>query len=298
MSPTLLILAAGMGSRYGGLKQMDGVGPKGETLLDYAVHDGIGAGFGRLVFVIRREFEAAFRAEIVSRYAGRVPVELVYQDIGDLPAGFAAPPERSKPWGTGHAVWAARDALRTPFAVINADDFYGRGAFETLCAFLVRDAAPHNACLVGYRLERTLSPHGSVSRGVCTTDAAGRLTSVVEHTDIARGPDGVLQGRLEGNVVGLPGNATVSMNCWGLHPGVLPGIERELVRFLRQRSGEAKSEFYLPAAISGLMERERLSVKVLSSDDPWFGVTYREDREAVAAALRELVAAGRYPGRL
>ncbi|HEX2100943.1 MAG TPA: sugar phosphate nucleotidyltransferase, partial [Candidatus Synoicihabitans sp.] len=206
MAPILLILAAGLGSRYCGLKQLDPVGPGGETLLDYAVHDAIGSGFGRLVFVIRRDFEAAFRSEIVSRYERRVPVDLVYQEVDDVPRAAPTLLARTKPWGTGHAVWAARAALSAPFAVINADDFYGRSAFRQLAHWLRSEAAPERAALVGYRLERTLSPHGPVSRGVCSVDTRGQLTTVVEHTGIFRGNDGIIRGQCERSHRALSGD--------------------------------------------------------------------------------------------
>jgi NDP-sugar pyrophosphorylase family protein len=296
MQPTLLVLAAGMGSRYGGLKQIDPVGPSGETVLDYAVFDAIRAGFGRVVFVIRREFEALFREKIGAHYAGRIAVDYVFQDLDALPAGCAVPAGREKPWGTGHAVWCAREAVREPFAVINADDFYGEDSFRQLARFL---AAPSVAAttdgraefaLVGFRLANTLSEHGAVSRGLCATGPDGRLASITEHTGIVAADVG--PGRSFG------GDETVSMNCWGFSPRLFAGLDAQFCAFLAARTGEPKAEFYLPAAVSALIARGEAEVRVLPTASAWFGVTYREDKPRVMAAILERVRAGSYPERL
>lgn len=294
MQPTLLVLAAGMGSRYGGLKQLDPVGPSGETLLDYAVFDAIRSGFGRVVFVIRRDFEEAFRTQVAAKYTDRIAVDLVFQSIDSLPSGFNSPLGREKPWGTGHAVWCARESLAEPFAVIGADDFFGRDAFEKQAEFLRRDLSRvgrrEQYCMVGYRLDRTLSENGAVSRGVCEVGPAGRLQRVVEHTGIRREEVGA--GRL------FSGQETVSMNCWGFAPGLFPLLERQLAAFLQARGGELKSEFYLPEAVSDQIAAREADVEVLPTNASWYGVTYREDKPRVQAALAAEVQAGTYPQRL
>lgn len=290
-----------MGSRYGGLKQIDPVGPSGETVLDYAVFDALRGGFGRIVFVIRRDFEAVFREAIGRKYAGRAEVDYVFQQPDRLPAGFAPPPGREKPWGTGHAVWCAADALPGPFAVINADDFYGADAFRQLGAFLsaaAPDARPAPAGMAGFRLANTLSEHGAVSRGVCAVDARGWLRAVVENTAIERAASGARQRNADGSVTAFTGEETVSMNCWGFTPAVLPPLGRLLREFLAARGGESKSEFYLPAAVSALVASGEVAVRVLPTDGAWFGVTYREDKPRVVAEIARLVRAGRYPEKL
>ncbi len=289
MSLTLVVLAAGMGSRYGGLKQIDPVGPAGETVLDYAVFDAMRAGFTRVVFVIRREFDAIFRERIGARYQGQVAVDYVYQAIDALPAGFTAPAGREKPWGTGHAMWCARDALDGNFAVINADDFYGADSFAQLATFL-RDAKHEEFALVGFRLAHTLSEHGTVARGVCTVGSDGALQSIVEQTSIA--PSDVGVGRK------YSPEQIVSMNCWGFTPGLLPALDGQWREFLVARGSELKSEFYLPAAVSTMIARGEVRVAVRPTESAWFGVTYREDKPRVTAAIAALVQAGAYPPRL
>ena len=289
MSFTLVVLAAGMGSRYGGLKQIDPVGPSGETVLDYAVFDALRAGFSRVVFVIRRDFEALFREKIGARYAGRAAVDYVFQSIDTLPAGFTPPAGREKPWGTGHAVWCAREAIRENFAVINADDFYGADSFAQLAEFL-RGARGSEFAMVGFRLANTLSEHGSVARGVTTSGANGALVSIVEQTGIA--------GTDVGAGKKYSGQEIVSMNCWGFTPALFAGLDEQFREFLAARGGEPKAEFYLPAAVSEMIARGQARVRVLQTESSWFGVTYREDKPRVEAAIRELVGAGRYPGKL
>ena len=293
MAPTLLVLAAGMGSRYGGLKQLDPVGPSGETILDYAVYDAAQAGFRRVVFVIRRDFEQAFREKVAAKYAERIAVDFVFQAIDALPAGFTPPAGREKPWGTGHAVWCARDAIREPFAVVGADDFFGRDAFQQLARFLSALPAaaqkPAPFSMVGYRLDRTLSEHGSVSRGICDVAPDGRLRGIVERTAI----DTAQIGRGE-----LTGAETVSMNCFGFTPALFPALDEQLADFLRTRGNEPKSEFYLPAAVSTMIARREATVQVLPTTGDWFGVTNRDDRPRVVASLAALVHRGEYPARL
>lgn len=278
-----------MGSRYGGLKQIDPVGPGGETVLDYAVFDACRAGFTRVVFVIRRDFEAVFREQIGARYAGRIAVDYVFQSLDVLPAGFAVPAGREKPWGTGHAVWCAREALPGNFAVINADDFYGADSFAQLGQFLAA-ARGSQFAMVGFRLSNTLSEHGGVSRGVTRTTADGTLVSVVEEHGIVAAEVG--PGKK------YSGAEFVSLNCWGFTPALFAGLDRQFPEFLRQRSGEPKAEFYLPVAVSEMIERGEAKVQVRPTDSTWFGVTYREDKPRVQAAIAALVQAGKYPARL
>jgi len=289
MAMSLLVLAAGLGSRYGGLKQLDPVGPSGELLLDYAVHDAARAGFNRVVFVIRHDFEAEFRKKIGARYSGRIAVDCVFQSFDALPPGFVPPAGREKPWGTGHAVWCARRAVRENFAVINADDFYGAEAFARLAEFLAA-ARQAEFAMAGYRLAGTLSEHGAVSRGVCETDAGGRLRSIAEQTGIV--PAQVGPGKK------FSGAEIVSMNCWGFTPDVFPLLEARFTEFLRTGKDDAHAEFYLPTAISALIARREASVRVLPTEAVWFGVTYREDRPRVQAELAALVRRGEYPAAL
>jgi len=283
-----------MGSRYGGLKQIEPVGPSGETMLDYSVFDAIRAGFGRVVFVIRRDFEAVFKKQIGAKYAGRIAVDYVYQSLDALPAGFAAPQGRVKPWGTGHATWCARGAVREPFAVINADDFYGADAFRKLAGFLgATQGGDDEAALVGFKLARTLSENGAVSRGVCEVSPDGWLRGVTEHTGILAAEVGKK----------FSGDETVSMNCWGFTPRFFDALDARFLAFLRtpaamEAGAGAKAEFYLPAAVSDLIAGGALRVRALAADADWFGVTYPADRPRVVAALAALVARGEYPARL
>jgi UTP-glucose-1-phosphate uridylyltransferase len=291
--PTLLVLAAGLGSRYGGLKQIDPVGPSGETLLDYAVFDALRAGFDRVAFIIRQEFADAFRTQVIAKYAGRVRTDLVFQAVDALPPGIAAPASRTKPWGTGHAVWCAHQAISDPFAVINADDFYGADALQKLAAFF-REQVAHpdplaRFAMAGYRLAATLSEHGAVARGVCTAEH-GRLRSIVERMDIT--PASVGPGR------SYSGAEIVSMNCWAFTPALFPLLDARLRGFLADHREDAKAEFYLPSAVSAMIAAGDVEVAVLPTTGPWFGVTYREDRPRVAAAIAGLVAHGVYPPKL
>lgn len=295
MDLTLLVLAAGMGSRYGGLKQMDGLGPAGETILDYSVFDAARAGFNRVVFVIRRDFEAEFRERAGRRFEGRIDVDYAFQQLNDLPGGFSVPPGREKPWGTGHAVWCARSAVDAPFLAINADDFYGAGAFQAVAGFLKKEKTPGRFCMAGYRLDTTLSENGTVSRGVCRLDADGFLEGVKEHTRIGRTPGGL---RDEADGTAFRGDERVSMNCWGFTPDAFGFLESGMLRFLEEKSGDPKAEFYIPSAVADMVARGEARVSVLPVESRWFGITYREDRPVVVEALRELVAAGDYPSPL
>ena len=293
---TLVVLAAGMGSRYGGLKQVDPMGPAGETVLDYSVHDAVRAGFDRVLFIIRRDFEAEFRASVGARFAGRVQVDYVFQALDALPAGQALPAGRTKPWGTGHAVWCAREALAGPFAVINADDFYGAGSFSRLAAFLRTAAAAEKSApefaMVGFRLAKTLSEHGAVSRGVCAVAPDGTLAGIEERTGILATEVGTAPGD------NYAPDTIVSMNCWGFTTVFLPQLDAAWRAFLAVNGASEKAEFYLPFAVNDLLRTGAARVRVLPTDDQWFGVTYREDKPRVQAAIAALVASGAYPSPL
>lgn len=299
MKPTLLIMAAGMGSRYGGLKQLDGVGPSGETIMDYSVFDAERAGFGKAVFVIGRHFEKEFREKVLSRYEGHIPVEVVFQSIDALPEGFSVPEGRTKPWGTGHAVLMAKDVIREPFAVINADDFYGRDGFEALARFLSREVAPDRYCMVGYRVCNTLSESGSVSRGVCVTDSEGFLVSVTERTDIRRQEGrGIIFKDEKDEYHALDDQTPVSMNMWGFPADFFGFAEKMLLQFLDERGTEMKSEFYIPSVVNEALRAEAARVRVLETTAKWFGVTYASDRQGVVDQILSLVEAGEYPPAL
>lgn len=299
-APSLVVMAAGMGSRYGGLKQIDPIGPSGETLLEYSVFDALRAGFGKVVFVIRRDIEEAFRSAVGRRFEQRVAVAYAFQAMEDLPAGFSVPAGRTKPWGTSQAVISARDAVREPFAVINADDFYGATSFRAMADALraATDRQPAEGAMVGYILRNTLSDHGPVARGVCREDAEGCLQEVVERTKIER--EGTEARYLDERGVWQPisGDAVTSMNLWGFTPAIFPLFQEEFVRFLREHSGDLKAEFYIPTPVQRLIAAKRLRVRILRSGAPWFGITYRDDKPRVIESVRRLVAEGEYPSRL
>jgi len=288
----LVILAAGMGSRFGGLKQVQPVGPHGELIIEYSVFDALRAGFDRLVLVIRKDIEADFRASIGRRLESRIDVQYVYQEIDSLPAGFKAPTGRTKPWGTGHAVLVARDAVTRPFAAINADDFYGAGGYRALAAHFSRS---NHYAMVGYPLRQTLSEHGTVSRGLCATDSTGRLQTITEITKIEKAATGATYTDAQGTARTLSGDEIVSMNFWGLTPAVFPQLEKRFTDFLQRNQADLKAEFYLPTTLSELNEHGEASIDLLQSDDAWFGITYRDDLPTAQAAIRSLIAAGRYP---
>lgn len=298
MKPTLLVLAAGMGSRYGGLKQMDGLGPSGETIMDYSIYDALKAGFGKIVFIIRESFDKDFREKIVSKYEGHIPVEVVYQELDKLPAGYAKPEGREKPWGTNHAVMMAKDVIKEPFAVINADDFYGSESFDILAKQLQEfDGGENHYCVVGYRLANTLSESGAVARGVCT-NKDGFLTNVVERTHIER-VDGVIKFKdADDTWTALEENTPVSMNMWGFTPEYFAYSDESFKTFLDKNTSNIKAEFYIPSVVDELISTKKADVKVLDTPSKWFGVTYPEDRPSVVAKLKELVDKGAYPSPL
>jgi UTP-glucose-1-phosphate uridylyltransferase len=294
MKPTLIILAAGMGSRYGGLKQLDEVGPNGEAIIDYSLYDAIKAGFGKVVFVIRTDFADDFKARFEPKLKGMINVEYVYQSGDKIPDGCVIHPEREKPWGTGHATLMAEEAAKEPMAVINADDFYGYKAYEVMAAFLTSSTDDNEYSMVGYNVANTLSDFGTVSRGVCNTDESGNLTTVVERTKIKRDHDGIFYYEEE-NRFKLEENTPVSMNFWGLKPNVFKYLKEGFKDFLDQHGNELKSEYYIPLLINDNIIKGTIRTKVLQCDSPWFGVTYREDKPLVEQRIKELIELGEYP---
>lgn len=300
MKPTLLVLAAGMGSRYGGLKQIDPVGPRGEIIIDYSVFDAIRAGFGKIVFVIRPDIEAEFKTVVGSRFEGFIEVAYAFQRIDDLPVGLGVPEGRKKPWGTGHAILSAKNIINEPFAVINADDFYGRSGFELLGKRLAaaEDGDKADYSMVGFTLRNTLSENGTVSRGVCEIDGEHKLIEVVERTDIAKNGDAACFIDDNGVRTDLTADEIVSMNMWGFTPSIFENLERMFEEFLNERGGELKSEFFIPTVVDTLIKNGTAMVEVLESGDSWFGITYPEDKPLVVKSVARLTAAGVYPEKL
>ena len=300
MKPTLFVLAAGMGSRYGGLKQLDGLGPNGETIMDYSIFDAIRGGFGKIVFVIRRDFEQDFRDKVLSKYEGHIPTELVFQAIDDLPEGFTCPADRSKPWGTNHAVLMGKSVINEPFAVINADDFYGRDAFAVMGKWLseLPEGSEGKYSMVGFRVCNTLSENGTVARGVCAKDENEMLTAVVERTEIMR-VDGVISYKDENGEWQPVGEETpVSMNFWGFTPDYFKYSEAQFVDFLKENIDKPKSEFFIPLVVDTLINSGKATCEVLDTTAKWFGVTYAADRPGTVEKIQSLVDAGEYPEKL
>ena len=298
MKPTLVIMAAGMGSRYGGLKQIDPVGPSGEIVLDYSIYDAIGAGFGKVVFIIRPEIEKDFREVVGTKLEGKIETQYVFQTLEELPDGYSVPEGRTKPWGTGQAVLSARPAVQEPFAVINADDFYGREAFQVIAGKLAAmDADSTESCMVGFYIKNTLSPHGSVARGFCDV-VDGKLATVVERFEIERKSDGMIRYVEGGQEKEMADDDMVSMNLWGFSPRLFGFLDRGFSDFLSLSGNELKSEYLLPELIDGMIKNGETTVEVLSSSERWMGVTYPEDKPQVMAGIRELVERGVYPSNL
>lgn len=298
--PTLLVLAAGMGSRYGSLKQIDPVGPSGETIIDYSIYDAIRAGFGKVVFIIRKSFEQDFKEIFISKLQPFIPVEYVFQELENVPEGVSFSPERVKPWGTAHAILMAKDRIKEPFAVINGDDFYGSDAFKTMADYLnsltIEQQTQYS--LVGYQVGNTMSENGTVSRGVCLEDASSNLVSVTERTNIQFTHGGIAYQEEDGTLVFLNPETLVSMNFWGFTPEYFKQTESMFVDFVKANSESLKAEFYIPTAIDNLINSSNASVKVLRSSAKWFGVTYKEDKPVVIEKLAQLIKMGVYPAQL
>jgi hypothetical protein len=302
MKPTLFLLAAGMGSRYGGLKQLDGLGPNGETIMDYSIYDAIQAGFGKIVWVIRKDFEQDFREKILSKYEGHVPCELVFQGIDSLPEGFSVPEGREKPWGTNHAVLMAMSAIKEPFCVINCDDFYNRDCFKVIGKFLseLPEGSKNTYAMVGFRVGNTLSENGTVARGICSKDENGNLTTVVERTEIERHGSEIQYKDEQGEWVTVDDNTPVSMNVWGFTPDYFEYSEAYFREFLSDPKNmqNLKSEYFIPLMVNKLINDKTATVKVLDTTSKWFGVTYSADRPSVVAKIQSLVDEGVYPEKL
>ncbi|HAE25049.1 MAG: nucleotidyltransferase [Bacteroidaceae bacterium] len=303
MKPTLFLLAAGMGSRYGGLKQLDGLGPNGETIMDYSIYDAIHSGFGKLVFVIRKDFEQEFRDKVASKYEGHLPVEIVFQSLEDLPEGFTVPEGRTKPWGTNHAVLMGKDVIKEPFAVINCDDFYGADSFRVMGKFLsdLPEGSKNRYAMVGFRVGNTLSESGTVSRGVCGTDAKGYLSDVVERTKIQRIDGEVKYLEDDGTTwTAIPDTTPVSMNFWGFTPDYFKYSQEYFKYFLGLESTKTnlKAEFFIPLMMDKLIKDNTATCEVLDTSSKWFGVTYPEDRPDTVAKIQKLIDEGVYPNKL
>ena len=298
MKPTLVILAAGMASRYGSMKQIQSFGPDGETIMDYSIYDAIRAGFGKVVFIIREEFAEQFKAIFEPKLNGRIATDYVYQHLSAFTNGYAVPADRTKPWGTGHAVLCCKGKVNEPFAVINADDFYGKDAFVKAYTFLTTQCNEQTYCIIGYQLRNTLSDNGTVSRGVCDVDAVGNLTDINERTKIFTRPEGDIVYEENDQLTVLPENSLVSMNYLCFAPGFIGLAENLFSDFLEKQGQELKSEFYIPTVTKHFVQSGKGVVKVLPTSSQWFGVTYKEDAPGVQTSINALVAAGEYPSSL
>jgi len=298
MQPTLLILAAGMASRYGSMKQIQGFGPSGETIMDYSIYDAIRAGFKKVVFIIRKDFAEDFKNIFEPKLKGKIATDYVYQDLHAFVGGFAVPADRTKPWGTAHAILCAKDAIREPFAVINADDFYGRDAFEKAYRFLTSDVNPGLHSIIGYELAKTLSDNGTVSRGVCQVDASGNLVSIAERTKIYQDGDKKITYEEGDKKFEVPFDSKVSMNFWCFDPSVFPYTEKIFGEFLAEQGDSPKAEFFIPIIGDKFIKEGKGAIKVIPTSSQWFGVTYKEDAPGVQASLNALIAKGEYPSKL
>ena len=298
MKPTLLILAAGMGSRFGGLKQIEPVGLSEEAIIDYSVFDAIRADFGKVVFVIRKNFAEAFRERFDSKLKGKINIEYVFQELDNLPVGFTLPEGREKPWGTAHAILVAKNAINEPFCAINADDFYGLNAYKAMANFLKNSNEPDRFAMVGYYLHNTLSDFGSVSRGICSVDENNNLMKIVENTKILKKDNKIISIHENGNETLLTGNEIASMNMWGFKPSIFKTLEEKFTEFLKTEINKPKSEMYIPSVVFEMIREKTATVKVLEANSPWFGITYQEDKPIVVEKIRKLITNGEYPERI
>ncbi len=300
MRPTLLILAAGMGSRYGGLKQIDAIGPSGEAIIDYSIFDAIRAGFGKITFIIRRDIEKAFRELFEPKLSGRIEMEFVYQELDMVPEGISFSKDRVKPWGTAHAVWVARNHVREPFVVINADDFYGAGSYRSLVEYMATNSDPASTrySMIGYQVKHTISDFGSVSRGICDATDDQYLKAVVERTELVKNGDQYYYSEESGGQVSLTGEELVSMNIWGFTPEVFNQLDKAFSDFIRINADKLKSELYIPKVVNDLVSAGQASVKILPAGGQWFGVTYQEDKPLAVQNISDLISGGIYPPKL
>ncbi|MCZ2100305.1 MAG: nucleotidyltransferase [Chitinophagales bacterium] len=298
MKPTLLILAAGMGSRYGKLKQLDGFGPNGETIIDYSLYDAIRSGFGKVVFVVRDAFKAEFESIFRKKLEGKIEMEFVSQELYKIPTGFSIHPDRQKPWGTAHAVWVAHEVIQEPFGVINADDYYGVEAFDQLATFLKDEQKGSDYAVIAYHLQNTLSEHGTVNRGVCQADPSGYLADIEECVKIRQYEDGIIRFPDGEGFRTLTPETLVSMNMWGFQPSFFQYFEENFSEFLRNHGQELTSEYYIPTLVDYLIKGDVLNINIIDTASDWFGVTYQEDRPFVVEKLRSLIQKGVYPTNL
>jgi choline kinase len=301
MKPSLVILAAGIGSRYGSLKQLDRIGPNDETIIDYSIYDALLTGYEKVIFVIRKSTEKEFREFFIDKLKSKIPVDYVLQEVSMVPDGIKVSSKREKPWGTGHAVLMAAEKVNGPFAVINADDFYGRSAFQALVTYYENWSPDYenDYCMVGYNIGKTLSDHGAVSRGICKADRFYNLVDITEQTHIVRGPDGKIKFKDEaGQMIPVSEETTVSMNFWGFTPSFIRHLKHGFHEFITEHSDNPKAEFYIPSMVNNLVKSRLASVKILSCQNQWFGMTYKEDRVMVAGKIRELIEKNVYPANL
>ena len=298
MKPSLLVLAAGMGTRYGGDKQLDKVGPTGQTIIDYSIYDAARAGFGKIIFIIRRDIEEQFKTSFMKPLEGKVNIDYVFQDLDDLPGNYKPSPERAKPWGTSHAILVARNRINEPFGVINSDDYYGVSSFQILHDFLVNDKNDQNYCIVGYKMGNTLSDHGHVNRGVCQVDDNGNLVHIVETREIVKRPDGIFTPGEKGREIEFTGDEIVSMNLFGFKPSCFRYLEEEFINFIERSAGDTGAELDIPTSLDVYVKKGEINLQVLMTEERWFGVTYREDRPFVVSSLQDKVDQGIYPEKL
>jgi NDP-sugar pyrophosphorylase family protein len=298
MKPTLLVLAAGMGTRYGGNKQLDEVGPSGETIIDYSIYDAIRAGFGKIVFVIRRDIEEQVKERFVEKLHDKIEIDYVFQEITNIPGGVMVSPERQKPWGTSHAILVTKQKINEPFGVINADDYYGVDSFNILRDFLINDKDSNRYCIVGYKLGNTLSEHGHVNRGVCQAGSDGFLKKIVETRQIEKTRDGAVAPGPDGKPLHFTGNEIVSMNLWGFKPSCYDFLGKEFRNFINEKGMDLKSELDIPTSVDKFVKSGEIKIKILMTNERWFGVTYREDKPFVVESLKKMIRKGIYPARI